>query len=151
MRCPSACRWSTSTPSESAADLHTLLHVAGQTGPYVLAAHSYGGLVARYYANRYPTEVAGMVLIDSFSPELRDAIGPKLWPSWIVWNTAPKEIVDDYPDYEQVDFDAALDEVVAHKAIRPMPLSPTRSTASSLAAASCRRGSRPLRPCRAAH
>ena len=42
------------TPSRSVADLHALLEAAGQTGPFVLAAHSYGGLVARLFAHQYP-------------------------------------------------------------------------------------------------
>ena len=109
------------TPSRSVADLHALLEASGQTGPFVLAAHSYGGLVARLFAHQYPTEVAGMVLVDSFSPELREAM-PDLWPSWIAWNTTPAAIVEDYPDYERVDFDTALDEIVANRSIPPMPL-----------------------------
>jgi pimeloyl-ACP methyl ester carboxylesterase len=109
------------TPSRSVAELHALLEAAGQTGPFVLAAHSYGGLVARLFAHEYPSEVAGMVLVDSFSPELREAM-PELWPSWIAWNTTPAEIIEDYPDYERVDFNAALDEVTANRAIPPMPL-----------------------------
>jgi pimeloyl-ACP methyl ester carboxylesterase len=109
------------TPSRSVADLHALLEASGQTGPFVLAAHSYGGLVARLFAHQYPTEVAGMVLVDSFSPELREAM-PDLWPSWIAWNTTPDAIVEDYPDYERVDFDTALDEIVANRTIPPMPL-----------------------------
>ena len=109
------------TPSRSVADLHALLQAADQTGPFVLAAHSYGGLVARLYAHQYPTEVAGMVLVDSFSPELREAM-PALWPSWIAWNTTPAEIIESYPDYERVDFDKALDEIVANRSIPPMPL-----------------------------
>jgi pimeloyl-ACP methyl ester carboxylesterase len=110
------------TPSASSADLRALLAAAGQTGPFVLAAHSYGGLVARYFAHEYPTEVAGMVLIDSFSPELREAMPTDLWPSWIVWNTPAASIVEDYPDYERVAYDKALDEVAANRSIRPMPL-----------------------------
>ena len=109
------------TPSMSAADLHALLDAAGQTGPFVLAAHSYGGLVARDFAHEYPDEVAGMVLVDSFSPELREAM-PDLWPSWIDWNTTPAAVIEDYPDYERVDFDKALDEIVANRSISPMPL-----------------------------
>jgi pimeloyl-ACP methyl ester carboxylesterase len=109
------------TPSRSVAELHALLEAAGQTGPYVLAAHSYGGIVARLFASTHPTEVAGMVLVDSFSPELREAMGDH-WPSWITWNTTPAAIVEDYPDYERVDFDAALDEIVANRVVPPMPL-----------------------------
>jgi pimeloyl-ACP methyl ester carboxylesterase len=51
-----------------AADLHVLLARAGEHGPYVLAGHSSGGTLAMTYAARYPTQVAGMVLLDSSSP-----------------------------------------------------------------------------------
>jgi pimeloyl-ACP methyl ester carboxylesterase len=101
-------------PSGSAADLDALLETAGETGPFVLAAHSYGGLVARYYANQHPDDVVGLVLIDSFSPELRDAMGDS-WPDWLVWNAPAEAVIADYPDYERVDFDAALDEIDANK------------------------------------
>jgi len=53
---------------EVAADLHTLLARAGEHGPYVLAGHSSGGTLAMTYAARYPTQVAGLVLLDSSSP-----------------------------------------------------------------------------------
>ena len=110
------------TPSRSVADLHALLAAAGQTGPFVLAAHSYGGPRRSLLRPRVSRrEVAGMVLVDSFSPELREAM-PEAWPSWIAWNTTPAAIVEDYPDYERVDFDEALDEVVANRTIAPMPL-----------------------------
>ncbi|MDZ5623653.1 alpha/beta fold hydrolase [Nocardioides sp. HM23] len=54
---------------ESAEDLHTLLAEAGERGPYVLVGHSTGGTYALTYAARYPDQVAGMVLLDSSSPE----------------------------------------------------------------------------------
>jgi pimeloyl-ACP methyl ester carboxylesterase len=109
------------TPSRSVAELHALLEAAGQTGPFVLAAHSYGGLVARLFAHQHPTQVAGMVLVDSFSPELREAM-PDLWPSWIAWNTTPADIIESYPDYERVDFAKPLAEAVPPRSIAPMPL-----------------------------
>jgi pimeloyl-ACP methyl ester carboxylesterase len=109
------------TPSRSVDDLHALLAAAGESGPFVLAAHSYGGLVARLFAHELPADVSGMVLVDSFAPELREAM-PQQWPAWIDWNTTPTAILEDYPDYERVDFDRALDEVVANRSIAPMPL-----------------------------
>jgi pimeloyl-ACP methyl ester carboxylesterase len=51
-----------------AADLHALLARAGEPGPYVLAGHSIGGTMAMTYAARYPSQVAGLVLLDSSSP-----------------------------------------------------------------------------------
>lgn len=52
-----------------AEDLHVLLDRAGETGPYVLVGHSAGGLYSMIYADRYPDDVAGMVLLDSMSPD----------------------------------------------------------------------------------
>src|SRR5437773_11783458 len=46
-------------------DLHALLHAAHVPGPYVFAAHSFGGIFARLYASTYPKEVVGMVLVDA--------------------------------------------------------------------------------------
>ena len=46
------------------ADLHTALAKAGEKGPYVMAGHSYGGLLARLFALTYPKEVVGLVSID---------------------------------------------------------------------------------------
>ena len=54
---------------ESAEDLHTLLAAAGEHGPFVLVGHSTGGTYAMTYAARYPEQVAGLVLLDSSSPE----------------------------------------------------------------------------------
>lgn len=48
-----------------AAELHTLLARAGVTGPIVLVGHSSGGAYVRVFADRYPDEVAGMVLLDA--------------------------------------------------------------------------------------
>ncbi|MEP7330587.1 MAG: alpha/beta hydrolase [Terracoccus sp.] len=51
-----------------ATDLHTLLQRGDVPGPYVLAGHSFGGLYVLTYADRYPDEVAGLVLVDSTNP-----------------------------------------------------------------------------------
>ena len=45
-------------------DLHALLHIAGITGPLVLVGHSLGGLYATLYTDKFPSQVAGLVLID---------------------------------------------------------------------------------------
>ena len=46
-------------------DLRTLLQRSGVPGPYLFVAHSYGGLVSRRFAKRWPEEVAGLVLVDA--------------------------------------------------------------------------------------
>lgn len=73
-----------SAPQDAAAaadDLYRLLTAAQIKTPVVVAGHSYGGLVARVFAQRYPRSVAGLVLVDSahedmgerFPPAVRDA------------------------------------------------------------------------------
>lgn len=57
------------TPDNMAGELHALLRTAGLPGPYVLVGHSYGGIVVRTFARRYPGEVAGLVLVDSAHDE----------------------------------------------------------------------------------
>lgn len=63
--------------ADDVADLHALLAAAGEAGPVVLAAHSYGGLIAELYARRYPGAVAGEVLVDVTSVYLRDTFTPE--------------------------------------------------------------------------
>jgi pimeloyl-ACP methyl ester carboxylesterase len=65
--------WSEDAPAPqdglaAATDLHTLLDRAGEDGPHVLVGHSIGGGHAMVYADRYPEQVAGMVLLDATSP-----------------------------------------------------------------------------------
>jgi pimeloyl-ACP methyl ester carboxylesterase len=70
-----------------ATELHTLLAKAEIAGPYVLVGQSFGGLYARMYADLYPGEVSGMVLVDASHPEMWDrfpaqitaALRPPLW------------------------------------------------------------------------
>jgi pimeloyl-ACP methyl ester carboxylesterase len=51
-------------------ELHSLLTNAGEQGPYVLVAHSLWGPAALLFQDAYPEEVAGLVLIESWSPDL---------------------------------------------------------------------------------
>ncbi len=55
------------TAEKFAHELHTLLERANIAGPYVLIGHSLGGLTVRIFAHDYPTEVVGLVLIESMS------------------------------------------------------------------------------------
>jgi pimeloyl-ACP methyl ester carboxylesterase len=65
--------WSDPAPTppdgaRTATDLHTLLHREHVPGPYVLAGHSFGGLYVMTFAEQYPNETAGLVLVDSTAP-----------------------------------------------------------------------------------
>ena len=53
------------------ADLRRLLARARVEPPYVLVGHSYGGVLARVFAHLYPSETAGLVLIDTMGRDGR--------------------------------------------------------------------------------
>ncbi len=72
--------WSDAAPSprthdDMVDDLHRLAAAQRWPGPLVIVGHSMGGLLARRYANRYPGQVAGVILADAttedvlFTPE----------------------------------------------------------------------------------
>jgi pimeloyl-ACP methyl ester carboxylesterase len=49
-------------------DLHALLEAARIPKPCILVGHSFGGLLVRAYAAKYPAEVAALVLVDPLAP-----------------------------------------------------------------------------------
>lgn len=52
------------TVPHAAADLHALLRQLNVKSPCILVARSYGSIIARLYTSLYPTDVAGIVLVD---------------------------------------------------------------------------------------
>ena len=66
---------------EAAAELRALLTAAGEPGLYVLVGHSLGGAFVRVFAAEHRAEVVGLVLVDTFDPDLQsDWIHPLLGP-----------------------------------------------------------------------
>ena len=111
--------------ADMVADLHALLGAAAIPGPYVFAAHSFGGLVARLYAATYPDEVVGLVLIDAAHEDYYDRLRALLTPAqWTAFTSPPPGLVDD-PVFERLDIDAstgAMREATAASPLRPLPL-----------------------------
>ena len=65
-------------------ELRLLLQKENINAPYILVGHSLGGLIMRYYAYKYPNEVAGIVLIDCI---------PEGWLNYLM-STHSKEEID---------------------------------------------------------
>ena len=65
---PSGSRDRSREPAQVVEDLHKLLGNAGLKPPYILVGHSLGGVYMLDFAQRYPEEVAGLVLIDTRHP-----------------------------------------------------------------------------------
>lgn len=113
------------TPRAIVDDLHALLRAAGEPGPYVIAGHSIGGLLARLYASTYPDEVAGLVLVDAASERMRAHLPRARWAAYERFVERPPPPLDRYPDLERVDVDVATDEMLraaAAQPLRPVPL-----------------------------
>src|SRR5882757_10078383 len=112
-----------STAKDAVADLHALLSAAGETGPYVLVGHSYGGLVVKLYARSYPKDVAGLVLVDALSEGLQDAETSEQWPiQRKLMEGNVKESLALYPALERIDPDRSFDQVRAAPPLRSIPL-----------------------------
>jgi pimeloyl-ACP methyl ester carboxylesterase len=66
------------TIDQEAFDLHRMLAIAGEHGPYILVGQSLGGMVARIFAENNPKEVAGIVLVDAYSEDSQLSMEGKL-------------------------------------------------------------------------
>jgi pimeloyl-ACP methyl ester carboxylesterase len=107
-------------------DLHALLQTAHVAGPYVFAAHSFGGIFARLYASTYSKEIVGMVLVDALSEKVRTGLTPEQWKLYVNFGfTKPTPGLEKYKDIETLDVNASLDQMekaASAKPLRPMPL-----------------------------
>ncbi len=58
------------TLADTATDLRMALDDSGEVSPFVLVGHSHGGDYVRVFAGRYREDVVGLVLVDTFDPDL---------------------------------------------------------------------------------
>jgi pimeloyl-ACP methyl ester carboxylesterase len=117
------------TAAELVAELHVLLQAAEVAGPYVLAAHSLGGLIARLYASTYPTEVVGMILVDAYSERLETLMPPERYDALKKLNQAAgTDTIIPIPGYGDVETmpwggdNEVMRKAAAASPLRPMPL-----------------------------
>lgn len=71
------------TAGDGVADLHELLGATGVSRPYLLVAHSWGGMIAQLYARTYPQQAVGLVLLDPGSPYLKTTLMPAQWHRFV--------------------------------------------------------------------
>ena len=61
-----------------ATELKSVLDNESVSKPYVLIGHSAGGFTARYFANKYPKDIAGLFILDTYKEMGKDEFGD--WP-----------------------------------------------------------------------
>jgi len=101
-------------------DLRNLLMAANLPSPYILVAHSWSGINARWYANQYPEEIAGMILIDAvhenkyeqFKKILSEERANRMWAS----------VKDPSKNDENIDRIASIKQVHSDQRIFDFPL-----------------------------
>jgi pimeloyl-ACP methyl ester carboxylesterase len=116
------------TLRDAGAELRTLLATAGEAPPFLIAGHSLGGAFSRVFADEYRPEVVGLVMVDTFDPDLQsDWIHPLLgalrpeYEASLDGLRATVEIVDslDWPASEAQLREASLDGLPVEVVVAP--------------------------------
>jgi len=108
------------TAEQIAKELHAALMNAKVKPPYILVGHSAGGMYVRVFAHLFPSDVAGIVLVDPAPESLYSMMAkedPALW----------KALLDDLknaPPGAQAQMDANATTVDEVKAAWPLPSVP---------------------------
>jgi len=104
------------TSQEMVEDLRLLLRSAGFQPPYLLVGHSFGGLNMQLYARRFPSEVAGLVLVDSVHPDQIERF-------YTFSQSAGESLLSETKDVlKGVDWEASAEQVRTAPPLTPMPL-----------------------------
>jgi pimeloyl-ACP methyl ester carboxylesterase len=77
--------------SDEILDLERLLAHAGVGAPYILVGHSYGGMLARLFANAHSDETAGVVLIEAVGRDQNRRLSK-------VWRAQPEAVQQRVPN-----------------------------------------------------
>jgi pimeloyl-ACP methyl ester carboxylesterase len=104
------------TALDTARDLRAALAAAGEQGPFVIVGHSLGGVYARIFAAAYRDEIAGVVLVEPFTPDISPAeragvqLEPSLAAEWAAGLEGTRELIE---RLEDLDWPATADQLAA--------------------------------------
>lgn len=87
------------TADDGVRDLEALLRAAGEKPPYVLAAHSWGAMIATLFAQTHPQQVKGLVSVDGSSIFLPDALTSQQWSAFLELAKSLIPSGKEVPDY----------------------------------------------------
>jgi pimeloyl-ACP methyl ester carboxylesterase len=115
------------TAGDIVLDLRALLRPNRLAGPYVLVGHSFGGMIVRLYATRYPARVDGLVSVDAQNEWYAAAYKRLLTPAQYegILNPQPPPGLENYPDVERLLLEpsaAEMRQAQADTPLRRMPL-----------------------------
>lgn len=104
-------------------DLHHLIEAKKIHKPFILVAHSAGGLAARLYALKYPNDVAGLILIDVTNEKLLNTWSEKeIQAFYFGGKKSSKALSAHYKNVEKINFAESfkqLNDYADHKLYIP--------------------------------
>ncbi|HET6314713.1 MAG TPA: alpha/beta fold hydrolase, partial [Chloroflexia bacterium] len=104
------------TSEQAVKELRTLLASAGVAGPYLLVAHSHGGLHAQLFASKYRSEVVGMVMVDVTTYDIDQRYEAAITPAQVQQR---RDLIEQ--NREGVTYDAILASYAQVRDAGPLP------------------------------
>lgn len=101
-------------------DLFKLLNKVSVKPPFILVSHSFGGLVSRLFASRYPNFVIGMILVDA-APEYKEIAYEKILPGHLL-DSNREYYINPMLNAEKIDKKRSYKQIENHKGIFAFPL-----------------------------
>lgn len=102
--------------------LRGLLQAAGMAPPWVLVAHSFGGLIANLMARHHPGEVAAVVLVEATAPEDPSAMARHENGLQRGLKALLDRVLPPHPLAEVRHVDATVQQLRAAPGLPPLPL-----------------------------
>jgi pimeloyl-ACP methyl ester carboxylesterase len=93
---------------DQAADLAALINAAHIAKPFIIVAHSAGGLIARMYAFSHPQDVAGLILLDVTTEDLKDKWTRKEWTVFDYSMNIADPLLYKHKEFEWLDMDVSF-------------------------------------------
>jgi pimeloyl-ACP methyl ester carboxylesterase len=117
------------TSTQVTDELRELLRTADVPAPCLLVGHSLGGLYARHYAQRFPDEVAALLLLDPAHEDYNAYMPQQLVDQWETWDP-DQALPDELPDeliqlyrglfaQEMADWPASIRELLIERHVSP--------------------------------
>lgn len=110
-------------------ELYQLLNKINAPKPYIIVGHSMGGMLLRSFISKYPNEVAGIVLIDSQTPNDQEYLSDELYtltnqdiPSGLLkfantFGLARLMFRGMFPDKEEYNYQKSIMPALLHKSV----------------------------------